>query len=145
MDGAETKNVEIVTTPPPFWFMIHHYFPAASLDRQIFAFGTQIHWKHQMDGQKLSLDLVAHEVTHLKQQQFTFWGAVEWWIKYCRDADFRITMELEAYRAQLDAAKAMTNDRNAIFKLANTLADNLSSDIYGSCISKQKAFEKITS
>lgn len=141
----DTINVEIVIDPPPNWDFIHKHFPDASLDYQIFAYADKIYWKHQLDGQKLSQDLVVHEVTHCKQQRFTVDGANWWWKQYANDPGFRLSQEIEAMRAQMAAARRMTRDRNELFKLAMTQAKNIASPVYNNMVTVDEAYRLIIS
>ena len=138
------KKAEIVVTPPPFWWWIHKQFPEALLDKQIFAFGNKIHWAHQFDGQALSLDLIAHETTHLKQQGFSNFGAIKWWRRYAKDPQFRLEQEIEAMRAQMAMARTMTNNRQVLFELEMKQAGNLASPVYNNMVSVSEAYDLIT-
>ena len=81
---------------------------------------------------KLSKDLVVHESVHFKQQSAM--GADTWWDKFFTDNQFRLSQELEAYRAQLASIK----DRNARHRVRLQVIDDLSGGIYGNCIGKEQ-------
>lgn len=144
MESYKLEKFTIVDGPPPLWRLIKLSFPDASLDKQIFAFGRKIYWKHQNDGQPLQDDIIAHEAQHLEQQGFSFIGACAWWRKFAKDPQFRADMEIDACRAQLKKAKQMTNNHQKIFELAHTMAKNLSSEVYNHCITEQEAYKRIT-
>lgn len=117
--------------------MIHNAFPSASLEKQIFTFYPNIY-----SSVPLSEDLMAHENTHLAQQK-SFLGALKWWRRYIDDPKFRTEQEIEACKAQLRAAKSMVKDRNKISGFIDILAKNLSSEVYGNCVSFEEARKRI--
>lgn len=113
---------------PPFWFIIHKAFPKANLKEQIFAF-----YPHIYSSIALSEDLLEHENTHLRQQK-SFMGACLWWFRYIVSPKYRIKVEIEACRNQIKKAKTMVSG-HAVFQLYLKMCRNLSSEVYGNCIS----------
>ena len=85
---------------------------------------------------KLSKDLLAHELTHVKQQALM--NPNEWWDKYIDDADFRLSQELEAYRTQWEYAK---NEQSRQYRkqLKPHILKTISGKMYGNMISKAEA------
>lgn len=81
----------------------------------------------------VSKDLIIHEKTHHKQQDR--YGLKEWVNKYLTNNNFRLEMEIEAYKNQLQSVK----DRNIRYKLKIECAKDLSSDTYGNIITFDKA------
>lgn len=98
----------------------------------IFAYDKYIYTNY-----KLTSDLLIHENVHLKQQEEI--GLDAWVEGFLNDPEFRLKVELEAYKAQinsiLDSAKRS--------KLRLQCAENLSSELYGSIISLSEAFDSL--
>ena len=79
--------------------------------------------------------LIIHESVHFDQQ--AEYGLNEWVDMYLHDKDFRLKMELEAYRKQLDSIA----DRNDKFRLLRAVAGTLSSDMYGNIVDFDEAIK----
>jgi len=62
------------------------------------------------DNGPVNFALMTHEERHARQQLGM--GAEAWWDKYLSDPNFRIEQEIEAYRAQYQAARERDGDRN---------------------------------
>jgi len=84
----------IHTTLPFFYPLLKLRFPSISADHVIVTYGQDIYSR-----QNLPKALVAHEMIHIRQQKNKLYG-LWWWVKYLISADFRLSQELEAYRAQ---------------------------------------------
>lgn len=91
-------------------------------------------------GGEISDDLMAHEETHAKQQ--SVYGVQDWWTRYLKDDTFRMTQELEAYRAQYKHAQIYP--RQVRRQLLDTISSNLSSRLYGKIVKKKEAKELIS-
>ena len=91
-------------------------------------------------GRHIDLPLMRHEEHHSKQQGNDPSG---WWKRYFSDKDFRISQEIEAYRIQYQEAKKINGDRNTLMKYAMLLASDLSSEMYGSMMTRQEALKAI--
>ncbi len=103
----------------------------------IFAYKNAI-WNPS--GVEIPPDILVHEEVHLKQQE----GANDdWYDKYLMDKDFRLKMEVEAFREQYKFFCEMVKDRNLRARYLNKLALNLSSEIYGKIINLQTAINKL--
>lgn len=94
----------------------------------IFAYNGDIYCNYP-----LPPDLIIHEETHLKQQEK--YGLDTWVDYYLKDDDFRLKMELEAYRKQLASIK----DRELRFHVKQDCIDSLTSSLYGNLLSKEEA------
>jgi hypothetical protein len=103
----------------------------------VFTYGDTIYNPHKI---KIPEDLLAHEITHMGQQQ----NPKEWWNKYLTDKKFRLSQELEAYKEQIKFASKHIKDRNALNKYKLDIADFLSSPIYGNIVSKSDAFRMLS-
>lgn len=82
----------------------------------------------------LPLHLIVHEAAHHAQQDF--YGLDVWVIRYLNDVQFRLAMEVDAYKQQLKSIK--NRDFRARVFLESVKA--LSSDLYGNIISYKEAF-----
>lgn len=98
-------------------------------DRTIFAYDNKIYANDE-----LTPDLIVHEFTHWRQQNEI--GLDKWVELYLTDNNFRLKMELEAYKKQLDSIK----NREYRNKIRIESATNLSSQLYGNIISKEEAY-----
>lgn len=102
------------TEKPPMVEVCEKYF-GANWDRgTIFAYKDTIHAKNPSH---ITPDIEAHEVVHLKQQR-EFGDADKWWNAYLTDAKFRVSQEVEAYKAQIQYAfdHYDRNHRRALLK-----------------------------
>lgn len=104
-------------------------FPGIN-DKTIFAYGDTIY-----TNVKLDWPLIVHETTHLRQQEKI--GLDEWVSQYLSDPKFRLEMEKEAYKKQLDSVK----DRNVKARLRMICAHDLSGPLYNNIISLQEALK----
>ena len=101
-------------------------------DRTIFAYDGVIYCNYD-----LPRDLLIHEMTHLIQQEEM--GVDTWVENYLDDIEFRLQMEIEAYRQQIISFR----DRNDKAKCRIESAYTLSSPLYGSIISFEEALKKL--
>lgn len=102
----------------------------------VFTYGNTIHSK-----QPVSDDLLAHELTHVKQQTET--DKDVWWHKYFEDPAFRFQQELEAYRNQYKWILAHVRDRNAQARGLLHCAKSLSGSMYGNMLTLSEALKLI--
>lgn len=95
-----SKNpFKISHNPPPCYRKAAKKFGVNFFrDGIVFTYGTTLHF-HQG---ALSPDVIAHEMTHIKQQAAFPGGPEAWWKQYIEDDAFRFEQEKEAYRAQWD-------------------------------------------
>ena len=98
----------------------------------IFAYSPDIYTDY-----KLTSDLLIHENVHLKQQEEM--GLDNWVEKFLNDDEFRLKVELEAYRKQLQSIL----DSGKRHKMTLICAEHLSSDMYGNIISLSEAFDAL--
>lgn len=101
-------------------------------DRAIVAYNHEIYSNYP-----LTDDLIVHEKTHHKQQDR--YGLPVFLDKYLSDVQFRLDMEVEAYRNQLESIK----DRNKRYKAKIDSAKSLSSSLYGNIITFDKAMDML--
>lgn len=106
-----------------------------SFDNTVWTYGDTIYCKNMP-----SDNLLAHELVHVKQQ--TLIGADEWWMKYFADPEFRLSQEVEAYRAQYKHFP--TNNREIKARVLVQFAQALSGEMYGKIITFGEAVKLIS-
>ncbi len=113
-----------------------HFDQLPAIFKPVFAYGDTL---YNPTGEEVSDDLMAHEETHEEQQKIL--GAEQWWELYLTDEAFRLTQEVEAYRAQYISVQDKSRDFRRLF--LQRLAKDLSSKLYGSIINTKQAKELI--
>lgn len=105
----------------------------------IFTYGDTIYnpGGHPIENQS---ELIAHETVHAIQQGS---DPEAWWDKYLSDVHFRLEQEIDAYKAQYKKFRRMTINKKARNQLADRLARDLSSPLYGNIIDYYTARQKI--
>lgn len=106
----------------------------------VFSYGDRV---YSPDHATLPDHLIAHEMVHLRQQEYTEEGAILWWGKFLRDPEFRLSQEIEAYAHQYQYFKSRVADRNAPVKFLWALAQSMSGPLYNNCISHYEAMQRI--
>lgn len=103
----------------------------------IYCYGDKI---FNPSGLNIPEDLIVHESVHFRQQKEI--GVERWWSKYLEDDKFRLDQEVEAYREQ---ARYIDNNysRSLRKRLKEEITIYLSSEIYGSLITKEEAKQLI--
>jgi len=101
-------------------------------ERTIFAYDNVIYANYSLPDH-----LIIHEQTHFAQQ--AKYGLDNWVEQYLADDSFRLKMELQAYRRQLQSVK----DRNERNKLRIIVAKDLSGSLYGGISTYEDAFMKL--
>lgn len=126
--------MKIVHIPPPNYKEIQKHFPEADFEKGIlFTYGDTCYCKQITD------DLIIHEQTHTKQQT----NPKEWWERYFKDPEFRLSQELEAYKNQWKYIDIKVKDRNLKYKMLNSIASALSGNLYNNIISYDEVIKKI--
>ena len=97
-------------------------------DKTVFAYDDTIYTNYE-----LSPDLLIHEETHLKQQEK--YGLETWVLWYFNDLKFRLKVEVEAYRKQINSI----SDRELRFHIRQESIKNLSSGLYGDMVTENEA------
>ncbi len=81
---------------PPVYERCHKVF-GADWDKGItITYGDSVHCKFDISQ---VADLLVHERVHIRQQ--TEMGKDIWWERYFTDKEFRLSQEIEAYKAQI--------------------------------------------
>lgn len=128
----------IVQALPPNYDLIARKFYIANNPRIVFTYGDRL---YNPGGGPIDDHLLVHEKIH-EQQQLTM-GVDEWWKIYIEDPEFRLTQEVEAYRAQYSFLKEHYS-RAYRRKVLDHICSDLSSPIYGNIVSKKQAKDLIT-
>lgn len=132
----ETPDHIIVYTPPPVYEEIRKKWGVKWEDGVVvMVYGNTI---HQSFMEKMDEDLLVHELVHVKQHMAYPGGPEAWWRKYLDEPEFRISQELEAYRAQYKWLQDNTN-RQYRKKVLKHCAKDLSSNLYGNVMSYDEA------
>lgn len=119
---------------PFIWRWIKKEFPGTDPEKIVIAFGDTIYTEHP-----ISQDLLVHEHVHLRRQKYSKIYALWWWRKYLTNVKFRAEEEAVAYRTQYQFVKKNVTDRNALSHAASQMANMLSSNLYGSILTKSQA------
>lgn len=94
-------------------------------ENNIFCLGDTI-----FTDKEIPYDIFFHEQKHLKQQKKI--GEKIWIENYLNNKNFRLKMEIEAYRYQLLKVRELTkNDREEINNIRNECIRNLTNGMYG--------------
>lgn len=117
---------------PDIYYICKSKFGVNWDDGIIFTYGDTVYSKYPLDEFK-----VVHEGVHVVQQ--TSMGKEEWWDRYLKDVEFRLSQELEAYTAEVKYIKENVKDRNEKSRLIHRICKDISSAIYGNIISYQEA------
>ncbi len=131
-------TIKITNQKPDIYERLHEVFGVEWDNGLIIANKTGIHCKFELPPEK-----IAHEATHLRQQENV--DIDEWWNRYILDKDFRLEMEIEACREEVNYIQAAYRDRNRRARMIHQVAVSLSSKMYGNMISyaeAKKAIEK---
>lgn len=121
---------------PPNYDEIKEYFPEADYES-----GTLFTYDGVCYCKEITPDLIAHEEVHVKQQMEM--GVKEWWQKYFVDSSFRLSQEIEAYRAQWQWIEVNIKDRNAKDRFFRHIVNALSGPLYGNLVSYSEAVKLI--
>ena len=117
---------------PPIYEQCAKQFGVKWENKVIFTYGDTIHCKN-----KISLQKIAHEVTHVEQQ--LKYGADEWWERYFEDVDFRVSQEVEAYKNEIEWVKNNIWDMKNRQARIDKIIGDLSSPMYGSVVSFEQS------
>lgn len=133
--------MQIIQDFPPNYSDITAAFPFVKKVRNvIFTYGDVIYNPY---GGKIPQQTIEHEQVHAKRQARM--GKEQWWQQYLSDEKFRLAEELHAYRKEYKVLCRIEKDRVHRLKHVDFMATNLSSQLYGSLLSKEEAVRKITS
>jgi hypothetical protein len=115
--------MKISTEKPPIYDRAAQVFdiPATA----VFTYGDTIF--SPSGATNFSVDLVAHEKVHMRQQGD---NPEEWWELYLTNREFRLEQEVEAYREQYRVYCNGESRSAKRFKFLQTIASDLASPMY---------------
>lgn len=126
-------SLKTVKGYPPNFKQIDDILHVRSKSTVVFTYGDTVYIPN---GEPLTDDLEVHEAIHIVQQREM--GAEEWWDKFLDDPEFRLSQELEAYRAQWKFIEENKN-RNMKRAMFKHIVDSLTSSIYGNMVTRKDA------
>lgn len=128
----------ISNSKPAIYQVLHDRFGVEWDKGIIITYGDTVYCKND-----IAEDFKVHEFTHVTQQKEI--GPIEWWKKYLDDPDFRLRMEVEAYRNQVKYIREHTESTTRDWRRdrIDSLAQSLSSFVYGNLVTYQKALDLI--
>lgn len=88
-------------------------------------------------------EMMAHEMTHGRQQEAYTGGKDAWWGRYLGDVYFRMEQEAEAYANQYKAFCKLQRDRNARCRYLLHISGDLAGALYGNVINRAAAHKLI--
>jgi hypothetical protein len=130
----------VITEFPPNYDEIVRAFPAVAGLKPFFSWGEDIYNPH---GEIINVHLRAHEARH-GVQHAAEGGPDAWWRRYIDDPEFRLDMEVEAYRVQLASYAATTRDREKRHVYCMAIAGQLSSAMYGNLTTRLDAYRRLS-
>lgn len=92
---------------------------------------------------KLSADLIKHELTHIKQQRGSKLYGLWWWFKYVVSVKFRLSQEIEAYRNQYQCFCRNVRNESQRREFLELKARDLSGEMYNNSITFEEALKQI--
>ncbi len=125
----------LVKDYPPNWEQIKAVFNLEGKN-PVFTYGDKL---YNPTGLTIPDHLLIHEQVHERQQIIP----EAWWKRYLEDGEFRLSQELEAYRAQYQYIKKNVKDRNVEARFLFAIASDLSSGMYGEIISQSEALKSL--
>ena len=129
--------MKIIYERPPNYQDIIAIFPTAKKAGVLFTYGDVI---YSPTKQLIPKSLIAHEEVHSARQ--LKWSSIElWWNSYLTNKAFRYEEELLAHQAEYQAIIGNRKFRKYQYK---QIAKRLSSPLYGSMVSYDKALHSIS-
>lgn len=125
--------MQVIFDKPPNFAAIVAVFPGAASPGVSFCFGNTIF----SPGGKYPLPhILAHEEVHSSRQLAK--GVEEWWTDYLASAEFRLTEEIPAHRAEYERATEgySRNQRRMALRI---VASKLSAKLYGNLVTTHEA------
>lgn len=130
--------MNIVIARPPNYDQIAAVFPIERFPGAFFCYGDTI---YNPSGSVIPPALLAHESVHSQRQtSLRIAGNPErWWEFYLADPAFRLAEELPAHRAEWQHFCGQGYGRGERRRYLSQIAQRLSSPLYGSLVTKDKA------
>ena len=130
-------TVKILNEKPPEWIMqgCMNAF-RIDIDSTFWTYGDTI---YNPGGRVLPDHIIAHEKTHMRQQETCEGGKDAWWKEYLANPRFRLEQEAEAYAAQYRFFCEQVRDRNARALILDRICTSFSGPLYQLALTKQQA------
>ena len=125
---------------PPNYEQIAKVFGKAAIRNAVFTYGQTI---YTPKGLPIPGHLIHHEKVHMKQHAQTAGGPDFWWSRYLDDPEFRLSQEVEAYRAQYRYV-LKNHGREDRRQILSYIVRSLASPMYGNLVTKDLARKLIT-
>lgn len=132
----EKNKMRVVHEIPPFYEDVLAAGLNPNLRYVMFAYGDIL---YVPGGFQPLPEMMAHEMTHGRQQEAYEGGKDAWWGRYLGDQYFRIEQEAEAYANQYKAYCKQFLDRNVRARYLIAVSRDLSGALYGSVINRATA------
>jgi hypothetical protein len=129
-------NFKTSTGQPDIYPLLNKKFGVEWDNGVIITYGDTVHCKYHIPADK-----IIHENVHVKQQ--TDYGVKAWWDRYFIEEKFRLSQELEAYKAEAKFIKNNIKDRNGRYMFIHQMAKELSSSMYGNIITLDQALKEL--
>ena len=124
----------VIHKPPLIYFKLKKQFKVNWDNGIIITYFPHIYYKWNLNDAKY-----VHESVHLRQQSEM--GVELWWDKYCADPQFRLSQEVEAYKAEVEFIRTTVSDTRERFKMIREIAKELAGPIYGHIIKVEDAIQ----
>lgn len=135
-----TYAITISEEKPPIWENARAVF-RINLDTVIFSYGDTIYNPGKVE---IPPDIMIHEMVHIGQQKGNREDAALWWGKYMRDAEFRLSQEVEAYGKQYwYICTKKSQDKRVQWNVLKRFAEILSGPLYAGCVGLPRAIQLI--
>lgn len=132
--------MKIAIAKPPIYDEAKKLFDLKEDQVTLFTYGDTC---YNPAGVNITKDLIAHEETHMRQQEYSETVAGLWWKRYFADPEFRMNQEIEAYHAQYQKICTTVKQRDARTRNLWGLAKHLSGPMYGHIITHTQALHLI--
>lgn len=129
--------MKIINENPPAWIMtgcLNQF--RVNLDHTFWTYGDIIY----NPGKGTIPDhIIAHEETHMRQQEAYEGGKDAWWKEYLANSRFRMEQEAQAYGEQYKFFCKYRKDRNERSRFLNSICDSFAGPLYQLALTKAQA------
>lgn len=138
--------MKVIKAYPPNFVELTKVFPIKGRPGIIYAYGDRI---YNPSGVNITPWIAAHEEVHCHRQKTLTYsdiqggGVEDWWDRYIVDTEFRFHEELLAHKAEWKKYREVMNILGKDGGYIDIVAKRLSSPLYGSLVSFERAKELI--
>lgn len=129
--------MNIINERPPEWIMtgcLNQF--RVNVNHTFWTYGDTIYNPGSLN---IGPDIIAHEETHMRQQEAYEGGKDAWWKEYLANARFRLEQEAEAYGNQYKFFCEKRKDRNARAKYLEQISGSFAGPLYQLALNRQQA------